>query len=233
MTMIRRSYLACSLILALATSFTLSASADDDGRRHITVSGKGEVSAAPDMATMSIGVETEATTPSDAMSSNAQRMTDVMARLKEAGIDDKDLQTRQLSIWPVYAERNQPRKVIAYRANNQLSVTIRDLASLGDILDQAVKDGANQINGPSFSHASPEPLLDAARDAAIADAIAKAKRYAAAADVALGDVISIDEGGVNPGFPGRARAEAMMASTPIAPGEQSFEATVTMTFAIE
>ncbi len=208
--------------------------AHDDEPGRITVTGRAEATAVPDVATMSIGVETEAKTPGEALADNALRMTAVMGKLKSAGIPDKDMRTSQLGIWPVYAERQQPRKTVGYRASNQLTVTIRDIDRLGAILDDAVADGANSVNGPTFSIDDPEPLFIAARAAAVKDAIAKAERYAGAADVELGPVISIDEaGGGGPVFGRQMRAESMAASTPIAPGETTIAASVTMTFAID
>lgn len=219
-------------LLAAVTLVTPSAWADDDDQRRITVTGKGEIRAVPDIAVMSIGVETEAKTPGEALSENAARMTAVMARLKKAGILEKDLQTSQFGIWPVHADREQPPKVRGYRASNQLSVTLREIGRIGDILDQAVADGANTVKGPSFTVAEPEPLYQAARDAAIKDAIAKAERYATAADVTLGEIIRIDEAGGGPVFTRQMRAETMAASTPIAAGENTFSASVTLVFAI-
>ncbi len=208
--------------------------ADEDQARRITVTGQAETKAIPDIATMSIGVETEAKTPGLALADNAERMTAVMARLKRAGIADKDLRTSQLGIWPVFAERPEPRTTVGFRASNQLTVTIRDIDRLGVILDETVAEGANSVNGPTFEVADPEPLLIAARDAAVKDAIAKAERYAAAANVELGKVISINEaGGGGPVFGRQMRAEAMAVSTPIAPGETTISASVTMIFAID
>ena len=207
-----------------------------DEQRRITVSGKGEVMAVPDVASMSIGVETEAKAPSDALSENASRMTAVMAMLKKAGIAEKDMQTNQLGIWPVYTDRSQshvPPKISGYRVSNQVSVTIRDIERIGEILDQAVSDGANTVSGPSFTVAEPEPLYQKARDAAVKDAIAKAERYAKAAGVTLSEIISISEaGGGGPVIARQMRAEAMAASTPVAAGENTFSASVTMVFAI-
>ncbi|MGI9500803.1 MAG: SIMPL domain-containing protein [Geminicoccaceae bacterium] len=220
----------------LMTAFLASPSAwAGDDQRRITVTGKGEAKVVPDIALMSIGVETEARAPSEALSENASRMTAVMAKLKDAGIAEKDMQTRQLSIWPVYTDRSQsntPPKISGYRAGNQLSVTLRDIERIGEILDQTVADGANTVNGPSFSVAEPEPLYQEARDAAVKDAIAKAERYAKAAGVPLGEIISISEAGGGPVMARQMRVEAMAASTPVAAGESTFSASVTMVFAI-
>ncbi|MEM8950179.1 MAG: SIMPL domain-containing protein [Pseudomonadota bacterium] len=225
-------------MLALALAFLIgltawSVHADDDQPGRITVTGRGEAQAEPDIATMSIGVQTDAKAPGEALSENARRMIAVMQRLKDAGIEDRDLRTSQLAIWPIRADSRQPGSFDGYRVTNQLTVTIRDIDRVGPILDQTVTDGANSFSGPSFGIDEPEPLLQAARDAAVKDAIAKAERYAAAAGVELGDVMSIDEaGGGGPVFARQMRAEAMDAGTPVAPGQTSMSASVTMTFAI-
>lgn len=210
-----------------------SADTDDDRVRTITVTGHAEANAVPDVAVLSIGVETKAETPGKALAENAERMTAVMEKLKSADIAERDLQTSQLGIWPVFAEHRQNSEVVGYQASNQLSVTIRDIDRLGSLLDDAVADGANRVNGPTFSIADPEPLLIAAREAAVKDGIAKAERYAAAAGVKLGDVISIDESRSSPAVPRHMRAQAMEASTPIAAGETTIAADVTMIFAIK
>lgn len=231
MPRIAASLLTCTLLVAAGPDIAL-ADAEDAQPRTITVSGQGEANAVPDIATLTIGVETEAETPGQALADNAERMSAVMRQLKDAGVADKDLQTSQLGIWPVFAERDQPRKTVGYRASNQLSVTIRDIERLGVVLDGAVADGANSVNGPTFGIADPEPLLADARTAAVQDALDKAGQYAAAASVKLGDVISIDEATGGPIFARQMRAEAMAASTPVAPGETTLSASVTMTFAI-
>ncbi|MEZ5934230.1 MAG: SIMPL domain-containing protein [Alphaproteobacteria bacterium] len=220
-------------LLAAAGLGAPSALADQAEPRRITVTGSAEAQAVPDMATLSIGVETEAETPGKALADNAERMTAVMSRLKDVGIEDRDLQTSRLGIWPVFAERQQPQKPVGYHASNQLTVTIRAIDRLGAVLDQAVAEGANSVNGPTFGITNPDPLLAAARDAAVRDAIAKAERFAAAADVRLGKVLSLDEVGGGPVLLRQMRAEAMAASTPIAPGETTISASVTMTFAID
>ncbi|MGI9418587.1 MAG: SIMPL domain-containing protein [Geminicoccaceae bacterium] len=218
--------------LALGLGFAASPAIADDDVGRITVTGRAEAQAVPDIATMSIGVQTEARTPGDALSENAKRMTAVMKQLKDAGIADRDLRTSQLAIWPIHAENRRRESIEGYRVSNQLAVTIRDIDRLGAILDATVADGANSFNGPNFSIGKPEPLLQAARDAAVRDAIAKAERYAAAAEVELGEVMSIDEAGNGPVFARQMRAEAMDAATPVAPGQTTISASVTMTFAI-
>jgi len=225
--------MALGILLSLGGLPVSTVIASDGQPRRITVTGQGEQQASPDVAGLSIGVETEAKTPGMALTNNAERMNAVMKRLKDAGIADEDMQTSQLGIWPVFADRQQPRSTVGYRASNQLMVVIRDKDRLGTMLDAAVAAGANHINGPTFSIADPGPLLAAARDAAVKDAITKAERYVAAADLQLGDLISIDEIGAGPTLGRQLRTESVAVSTPIAPGQNTISASVTVTFAID
>jgi hypothetical protein len=117
--------------------------------------------------------------------------------------------------------------------SNQVTARVRELDRLGAILDALVSAGANSINGPSFDLADPDQLLGEARDAAVADALAKAKRYAAAAGVQLGKIIAIEEGGVFAPPRPMMRAEAMAADVPIEPGQTELSASVTITFALD
>ncbi len=231
--MLPRMILTVSIVLLTNVGNPLRA---DEEPRWIKVTGTGESTATPDLATISIGVETEATTPGAALSDNADRMNAVMTRLKEAGLEERDLQTSQLGVWPIHPDRSvsklEPNEA-GYRASNQLTVTVRHLDRLGETLDWAVSDGANRISGPSFSVAEPAQYYQRARDAAIADAMAKAERYTAAAGVTLGPVMRIDESDTGPGLARQVRAEAMAAATPIAAGEASFSARITMMFEIE
>lgn len=164
--------------------------------RHITVTGEGVVAAAPDMATISLGVQHMADTPEIAMMQTAQASQAVVSRLKMMGIAEADMQTSNLSLHQVenYDRNNQPR-IEGYRASNSLRVQVRDLDQLGPVLTAVLQDGANNFGGLSFGLSEPRPAQDAARQAAVKDALAKAALYAEAAGVELGNVVSISEGG--------------------------------------
>jgi len=164
--------------------------------RHITVTGEGVVAATPDMATISLGVQHVADTPEIAMMQTAQASQAVVSRLKMMGIAEADLQTSNLSLHQVenYDRNNQPR-IEGYRASNSLRVQVRDLDQLGPVLTAVLQDGANNFGGLSFGLSEPRPVQDAARQAAVKDALAKAALYAEAAGVELGNVVSISEAG--------------------------------------
>jgi uncharacterized protein len=196
--------------------------------RQITVIGTGEAQAAPDMAQVQLGVQTQAATAREALTQNNTQMQALIAKLKELGVADRDLQTSNVSIWPQYDGQT----ISGYTANNNVSVKIRDLAQTGDLLDQVVSAGANNVNGISFTIAEPAALEQQARDAAIANARTRAEAMAQAAGGSIGQVLSISEtiGQAQPlMFEGRAQA-ADAANVPIEQGEQTISAQVQITF---
>jgi uncharacterized protein len=203
----------------------------------ITVTGEGVVHGAPDMAILSIGVTTEAKTAKDAMAQNSASLASVLERLKAAGIDARDLQTSNLSLNPNWAGYDsstggQPR-IAGYTATNQLTVRIRALETLGAVLDAAISDGANTLNGLTFAMSDPRPSTDAARVLAVQDARAKATLLVEAAGVQLGRIVSISEGGgfVQPAGP-MFRAVADSAPVPVEGGEVAANSNVTIVFEI-
>lgn len=199
----------------------------------ISVSGEGTVMVTPDLAVATGGVTTEAKTPREASDGNARAMNAIVATLKQAGIADPDIRTSRFSIAPVYAQRRDAApQLTGYRVTNQVRVKIRDNAKVGEVLDQLVAAGANNVANVEFTVSEPGKLLDEARNAAFADARRKAELYAKAAGAQLGRAISIDEGGG--AFPRplrayRAAAEAQ-AATPIMPGEETLRVQVTVAF---
>lgn len=210
--------------------------ANDNPVPQISVTGEGRVEARPDMATISMGVTSEAQTAAEAMSANAAQLGEVLDNLRAAGIEDRDLQTSGLSLnpnWNHNSNDGAPR-IQGYVASNQLTVRVRTLEKLGMILDAAVKDGANTLNGVSFGVTNPEPLLDEARKRAVADARRRAELLTEAAGVELGKVLSIAEGGgYTPPQPQFRMAEGMMAdSVPVAEGEVSLSVSVTLVWGI-
>ena len=214
---------------ALLASVTLPAYAGT-----ISIAGHGEVTAAPDMAMVSSGVTTQGATAREALDANTAAMTDLIALLKEAGIEARDIQTSGFSVNPnyVYSDARDangftlPPKIEGYQVNNSVNVKVRALDSLGTILDQSVSVGANTVNSVTFSVADPSDLYNKAREAAFADAAAKAKLYAAAAGSALDEIVSISEGqGLNDPQPSPMYARAELkdsASVPVEAGELSF-----------
>jgi uncharacterized protein YggE len=200
----------------------------------VIVTGEGSVSVAPDYAEIRSGVTTRAKTAKEATDTNAKLMTAISAALVSAGIAQKDIQTSQFSLQPVYEpqQANAPPKLAGFSVSNQVEVTIREVDKVGDILDRLVTTGATNIGSIEFLHSDPSKVLDQAREAAMADARRKAEVYARAAGVSLGPVVWITEdGGFVPPMGMKAlRSPAAMAPVPIASGEDTLQARVTVGF---
>ena len=203
----------------------------------ITVAGTGESHGKPDFAQVQVGVVTEAPTAAEALKKNNEAMSQLIVMIRKRGIEDRDLQTTQFNVSPRYKyDKNQqePPKIAGYQVTNEVRVKVRNLLALGAFLDETVSLGANQVRGISFGVAEPAQLMDEARRKAIADAQHRARVYAEAAGLKLGKPIRIDEqAGGRPGPYPVARMEAAAASAvPVAPGEQTFSVTVTVSYAI-
>ena len=199
--------------------------------RQITVVGTGETKAPPDRATIQLGVQSEAQTAQDALTDNSGKMTALINKLKELGVDPKDIQTSNFSVSPTYSSNG--RTVTGYQVTNTVSVVIRDVAKAGDMLDKVVSAGANTIYGIAFSINDPKALQEAARNQAIADARTRAQAMAQAAGGTVGQVLTISETiGMPPPIMGRgaAMAEAAGGAAPIETGEQTVTAQVQITF---
>ncbi len=213
-----------------------AALADDvEAARAITVSADGQVAAEPDQARISSGVTTEAATAAQALARNSEAMMKLIDGLKESGIDPKDIQTASFNVSPRYTrpERGETAVIDGYRVTNQVQVLARDLDKLGEVLDQLVSLGANEMGGLSFEVSKAETLRDEARKAAVANARRRAELYASAAGVALGEVLNIQEGGDFSPRP-MPMARAMKAeAVPIERGTETLQASVTITWALK
>jgi hypothetical protein len=209
--------------------------------RGITVVGVGKATGTPDVAHVSVGIETSATSVQQAVDDNKTRMTALLSALKGLGVADKDIRTSNYSVFtqqpPMPAvSGSSDSGALTYHVNNQVDVTVRDVSKLGDILDKAVASGANSIYGVSFSVDDTSKLEADARSKAIADAKARATSLAQLAGVNLGDVVSISEviGGAGPVYsPASAAMGLGGGGAPIQPGELSVDMSVQVTFAIK
>lgn len=195
----------------------------------ITVTGTGTSQAVPDMATLMIGVTTQGETAAVALAANSTSVEAVIARLTASGIEARDLQTSNLSINPNWTGYDSSAPAIAgYVATNMVTVRVRNLDGLGAALDAAVADGANTLNGLTFGLAAPEPALNEARKAAVADAKAKAELLVAAAGMKLGKIVTITESGAWTDPAPMFRDSA--AAVPVAGGELGMTANVTVQY---
>lgn len=235
----RAVIIASAAALAAACSAPQAVAESAEQPRTISVTGQGEAVAAPDMAVVTIGVQTDGATAADALRANSAAMTATIDKLKSMDIEARDIQTANLSVNPRYdyeKNRSQP-ELIGFQANNSVRVRLRDLEKAGAVIDEAVSSGANSLGGISFTFAEPKPLYDAARRDAVADAMARAALLADAAGVRLGSVLTIQDGYVATPRPGpvmaNMRLEAADSSVPMEAGESSVRANVTLIYEIE
>ncbi|NTF08016.1 SIMPL domain-containing protein [Agrobacterium rubi] len=242
------SKLARSLALSAFTALAavpVVASAQENTKREpvISVSGEGDAAVAPDMAILSFSVVKQAQTAAAALKDNSATMKEVQAALKTAGIADRDMQTSNFSVQPLY-KQFEPKdgvyvapEITGYQVNNGLTVRVRDISKLGEILDRSVTLGINQGGDISFTNDKPEATITEARKAAVADAMAKAKTLAESAGVKLGRVLEISENMQRPmPMPQtmmRAAAMEKSDSVPVAAGENTYKVSVNVTFSLE
>lgn len=242
--MIRAALLATALALPAAG---LAAPAYAQGQTFeqpstLSLSATGEVRIAPDLAVVSAGAVTRGDTAAEALQANARLMNEVFRALNRAGIAERDRQTSNLSVNPVYAhdepdtprgERQGPR-IVGYEARNTVTATVRDLDNLGQTIDAIVSNGANELQGIQFSAEDPSEARNEARRRAIAELNALKDLYAEAAGFDVLGLHQISEsGGMRP-QPQMMRAEsyAMDAGTPIASGELTVSVTVNASWRI-
>jgi uncharacterized protein YggE len=208
----------------------------------VTLNITESIEAAPDIATVGTGVQTRASTASQATKDNAAKMDSLIAALSKAGIAKKDIQTSGINLSAQYDYSDRPGepagpRFIGYEASNLVTVKLRDIRKVGGLLDTLVTAGATNINGPSFAIDDPAPLLVQARGQALKSAKAQADFYAQAAGFRSARLISIAEnnsGGMPP-MPmvaSRFKADAA-ASTPVEPGQVSASVTLTVQYALE
>ncbi len=201
----------------------------------ITVSGEATISVAPDQAEIEAGITSDAKTAREASDANNAAMGKLLLALKAANVEQKDIQTSQLSLQPQYApNRSGPSPVVGYRASNRVTVRLHDILKVASTIDMLVGAGATDIGGIGFSVSNASKLLDDARGQAVADARRKAEIYAKAAGVTLGAPLGISEEGAPGPMPYRKMAVGMAASpTPIAQGEETLHVTVSISWAIK
>jgi len=230
---------AAAVIIGVTHLYQVEAENDATRVRPLVVTGLGEASATPDLATISLGAISEGATAAEALAKNNEAMNALFAMLGEAGIARDDIQTSSFSVNPQYVSVNPdgsgPWRVSGYQVQNQVSVKVRDLANLGTVLDKAVSAGSNSINGISFSIDDDDAVMSKARVAAIADARKQAEELATAAGVRLGEVLSITTGGsvVPPPVYYDTAVFKAESAVPTAPGLSAASVSVTVTFAME
>ena len=241
--MIRRSF-AVLFALVLLPAATMAQAPEAQKPGLVSVTGEGSAQLAPDMAVVTLSVLRQERTARSALDANNRAMTEVLAAIRKAGIETRDIQTSNFSIEPQYvyprSNDNKPvePQIVGYRVSNSLTVRVRDLTKLGGILDEAVSLGVNQGGQIQFTNDDPSGALTQARKAAMLDAIAKAKTLTEAAGVEIGRISLINEQHRAPAPVPLMRAEMAMKSTadaavPVASGENQYKVRVDVSFELK
>lgn len=225
------------VLLAAAPAAFAQSAAPQPAR--LDLSATGSVSVVPDQAHISSGVVTRGDTAADALRANSQAMTRVFAELRRAGVAERDMQTRQLTVSPVYSQpgrdMNQSPQITGYEARNTVTALIRDLDRTGQVIDAMVTAGANQLEGVRFGYSGEDAARNQARRAAVTQLHALRDLYADAGGFRIVGLLNFSESG---GF----RPEPMMyavrmqsdsASTPVAAGELMIEVTINAAWEID
>jgi uncharacterized protein YggE len=237
------------IVVALATIFALSACASvpasaagtDTNIRTLNATGEGKVYLVPDIAYINIGVHSEAASVAEALKDNNAQAQAIQKALTDMGVDVKDIQTSAFNVYPMQQQNPKPGStdttpVTVYVVDNTVSVTVRDLQKLGDLLDTVVSSGANNINGIQFDVANKEAALTEARKQAIQDAQRQAQEIASAAGVVLGPVQSLNVNAIgNPGplYAGKGGFATADASVPVSAGQLLITASANVTYIIQ
>ncbi len=199
----------------------------------LSILAQAEASRVPDVAGLSTGVVTQAADANAALRANAAQMARVMAAIRAAGIAEKDVQTSGINVNPQYRyAENQPPAITGYQASNTVSIKVRDVGKLGQVLDALVASGANQVNGPSFEIDQPEAVYDEARRTALDKAQRRAEMYAKSLGMRVLRIVSISEGGgfVRPMPMMKAMAMDSQESSPVSPGQTTLSASLDVVF---
>jgi len=209
----------------------------------ITVTGDATVNAAPDEATITLSVETDGSDPTTALDNNSKSIQKVLDRLKAEGVAESAIQTSNVSLYPIrtYDPQTGKESLTGYRAQNAVTVTLKEAAVVGKILAASVETGATNVSGPVWRLTEDSAAVTEALKKAVANAQAKAQTLAEAGGVKVGQVVMMTEGAVEvpivPVYMGLGKGEAAaadsLAQAPISAGTLDVTATVTITYALE
>ena len=213
--------------------------------RSLYINGTGTADITPDIAYVNIGVHTESPNAVTAVSMNNSKSQKVMDALLNLGVVNKDLRTSNFSIVTIQQTDPQTGKITgtAYAVDNNIIVTVRDLPKLGDLLDNSIQAGANNINNVQFDLADNTAVLKLARTKATLDAMKQAQQIADAAGIKLGAIQNISYYENVPVFSGVTNymdygkgggsGQRSSISVPVNPGQITLTATITITYAIK
>ncbi len=231
--------LGLALLAGCAAPIVSAQSPTNPPSRTISVTGSGQAYGEPDIAVAQIGVQSRNPDPAAALNDANAKMTAIMAALKELGVADKDIQTSNFSVsaqQEVEPQTGQAKGTITYVVDNTVSITMRDLTKVGQMLGNVVAAGANNIYGVSYTVADESKLQAEARDKAMADAKARAEQLAQAAGVTLDQPMTITEysNGPQPFMAADlARGAAAAPSVPVASGQIQVNMQVNVTYLLK
>jgi uncharacterized protein len=244
------SPLAFAATLALLTAIqpnaarTQQAASLKDSVPAITTNGEASAEVVPDIATISLGVDTERPKAADAARENARAAQEIVNEIKAQGIDPKDIKTVSVTLAPDYDEVRDAtgyitkRTLRGYIANNSLTVRIKDIGKAGTLAQQMLDKGANRFDGIAYQYSQKEEKIDSLRGDAVRDAMRKANSYVKAIGIRLGRVLEIasqPHAPVPVGMAPRMRAAAAPAQEaalviPVEPGVETLRTEVQVTW---
>lgn len=223
--------------LALATPAAAQSASDVP---TLIANGTGTVYVVPDIAIVTIGVTSRAATAADALGANSTDLNAVITAVEAEGVAKGDIGTQGFSIFPVYEQppegqtQTDPPRIVGYQVTNEVRVTIRDITTSGGILDKVVAAGANQVNGITFDSSDRKTPADAALADAVADARRQAEILAEAAGVRLVRIVNISasSGMMEPMMARYDMAVSAAPPTPVMPGQRAVNANASVTWEI-
>jgi uncharacterized protein len=234
-----------ALMACLSSASQAAVTSDDNPAPRILVTGEGSVDVAPDMAVLVLTVMREAPTAREALTANSTAMSKVLDAMTGLGIAKRDLQTTNFDIQPRYTypqpgkDANNAPRLVGYTVRNGLTVRVRDIAKVGEVLDASVTLGVNEGGSMLFTNDDSSSAIKQARVKAMVDAMAKARTLAEAVGVKTGKILEISEQDYQPRPMAMARMEMVAmdspagAAPPIAAGENTYKVTVNVSLALE
>ena len=248
-TAVTKALSAAAAMMPATAQASPAASQSGSSESGIWVTGEGSVTLEPDLATLGLGVEARGETVSDAIAEASTAMDAVLGALRGQGVQDRDVQTRNFNVWPEYeyqevmrdGARRQTRVLVGYVVSNTVTAKIRDLDSVGEVIDDVAAAGGDstRIDSVGFTVDDQSAYAEELRSKAVADAMEKASHFASLAGVSLGEPTFISEAAAgSPGGPVFLESEAFAMAraaptTSISGGELELRMSVQVLFGIQ
>jgi hypothetical protein len=235
----RRSYRPFLLLLGLALALGgCAGGVQPEAERNLSVTGTGSAFLTPDVVIVTLGVQTQGTNIGDTVAANNRAAAQVLSAVTSLGVAAEDVQTTYFSVstQPKYDEFGNPTDQVTYWVDNTVTVSLRDTAQLGNLLQTALASGANSVQGVNYTVDNPDAALSDARTEAMADARRQAEQLAAGAGLTLGDILSLSESGPSYGMLFSAasigKGGAAAGQVPTAPGTLEYQVQLYVSFAL-